>query len=254
MVDAVAQPGAGPVRIAEVGAGTGTMLDRMREWGFFASMERAGRAVTYHAWELSSESAARLTERLAASPEVESWRVFTRDAADGPYDQTPYDLVVAHAVLDLFRPDVAAEMLARLLDTSGVAYASIVFDGATFMEPAMDERIDEEILRLYHRSMGGGWARRHLRTVREYGFSVAEVGSSDWIVPPRGDRTRADEQVLLSTILDMVKESVGSLIDDGVDTALDKETLHRWIAHRREQVERGELLFVAHQFDFLARR
>ncbi len=254
MVNAVSQSGPRSLRIAEVGAGTGTMIDRMREWGFFASAKRAGRVVTYHAWEVSPDSTKRLSERLAASPEIDSWNVFTHNVLDDAYGEAPYDLVVAHAVMDLFRPHEAVGMLTRLLAEDGVVYASIIFDGATFIEPVADQRVDAEVLRLYHRSMGGGFARAHLSALRDRGFSFAEVGGSDWIVPPRGDEAREDEQILLGTILDMVEESVGSLLERGVDTSLDRESFQWWIAQRREQVERGELLFIAHQLDLLARR
>ena len=254
MVNIVRRGGPRSLRIAEVGAGTGTMLDRMREWGFFAAAREAGRSVTYHAWEVSTDSAQRLAERLAASQEIDSWNVFTHTVLDDAYGEAPYDVVVAHAVLDLFPPSDAVGMLTRLLGKEGVVYASIIFDGATFIEPVTDARTDEEVLRLYHRSMGGGFAREHLTALRDQGFSFVEAGGSDWVIPPRGAEARSDERVLLTTFLDMIEESVASLLERGVDTSLDRESLQWWIARRREQAQRGELLFIAHQLDLLARR
>jgi hypothetical protein len=31
------------------------------------------------------------------------------------------------------------------------------------------------------------------------------------------------------------------------------KTFRDWLAERREQIERGELIYIAHQMDFLAR-
>jgi hypothetical protein len=117
----------------------------------------------------------------------------------------------------------------------------------------VDPELDGAILDLYHRSMEGGFARRHIVELARRGFTLLGIGSSDWIVPPRPDGTDRDELVLVETILDMIGHSVGEMIvRDRSD--LTRDQLSTWIETRREQARAGELLFIAHQLDVLVRR
>jgi SAM-dependent methyltransferase len=251
MVDRVAQISRRPVRIAEIGAGTGTMLDRLSEWGFFARVVGEGRGVTYDAWEINPVTAALLQDRLTRTPGVEQGTAHVGDVRDRE-DGERFDLVIANAVLDLFPPDEAAEMVAGLLAPGGVLYASIVFDGVTLLEPGIDDRLDTEVLRLYHRSMTQGFGRRHVLALRAAGFEIAEIGSSDWIIPPRGEGPTPEERELIDTILGIMDEAVSAQLSTAPDAAITRDELNEWIRRRRVQLDAGEILFEAHQMDFIA--
>lgn len=245
------------LRIAEIGAGTGTMIDRLRDWGTFAGIAASGRDIRYDAWEINPETAARLARRLEDAAEIAAWQVHTDDLRRGGDEHGTYDLMIANAVLDLFSPDQVAELVTNRVAAGGLLYASIVFDGVSLIEPETDPDLDAAILDLYHRSMSGGFGRRQLRALWEAGCSIHAVGSSDWIIPPRHGGPTAEEAELLSTVLSMISGSVGELITRGVQSvhgAVTEAQLEAWLRRRREQLARGELMFEAHQFDFLAER
>jgi hypothetical protein len=260
-------------RIAEIGAGTGTMIERLRERGVFAALAASGiTSIVYHAWELNPATASVLRTRLAEAPELGTAVVHEEDVQRAA--ERPFDLVIAHAVLDLFDPADAAALLDRLCSSDGLVYASVIFDGATFFDPPADA--DEGVITRYHGSMRQGFGRAQLRAIVDRGFSIAEAGSSDWVVPPRGSDQHADERTLVTTILDMVAHSVGNtltheagqvaaepgqpVVQPGQPVVqpatppLSRDELAAWIALRREQLERGELMFIAHQFDVVAYR
>ena len=254
MVRLVADSGGDAVRIAEIGAGTGTMIDRLRDWGALGPDGVAGRAATYDAWEMNPETAAVLAERTAAS-EFARAEVHVGDLREWTGDAR-FDLVIAHAVLDLFSPQEVAALMDRLLTDRGVLYASIVFDGVTLMEPAIDAEIDDEVLRLYHRSMRQGFGRRQLWHLWDAGFEIVATGSSDWVIPPRRNGPRPEERELVGTILEMMRGAVTGQLETGASSNgdLTVERLNRWIDQRHRQLQAGDLFFAAHQIDFVARR
>jgi hypothetical protein len=57
----------------------------------------------------------------------------------------------------------------------------------------------------------------------------------------------ADEAFFLHTILDTVDEALSQRPE------VDQRMLADWVALRRQQVERAELIYVAHQLDFMGR-
>jgi hypothetical protein len=254
-----------PLRIGELGAGSGTMVDRLREWHFFDGLSRAGcDRIEYHSWEQNPRTARYIPDRIAREARIVSSEVLVTDITDGGsaalVPPGGYDILIAHAVLDLFPPEVLSELLQRFLQPRGLLYGSIVFDGVTVFAPEGDPLVDRLVMEYYHRSMtAGGFGRTHLLNLTSRGFRVLSAGSSDWIVPPRKEGLREDERTLVATILSMVESSVGSLVDaEGeaprAETALQRRDLEGWLGRRREQMERGELLFEAHQLDMLVER
>lgn len=235
-----------PIRIAEIGAGTGTMIDRLREWGAFDRISAVqSEGMCYDAWELNRETATVLRRRLEEAKEIREWRVYENDVTKTPPTRA-YDVVVAHAVLDLFPVDVSMPMVESFLGTESVLYAPILFDGVTVIEPILNAELDAEILNRYHESMGGAFARSHLVALQERGFRDLEAGSSDWIVLPGSG---GDGATLLLTLFNMMEEAVSPFFEGG-----ERERFLEWIAQRREQAKREELFFEAHQLDLLAVR
>jgi hypothetical protein len=76
--------------------------------------------------------------------------------------------------------------------------------------------------------------------------SLLGVAGSDWIVRPVDGTYPGDEAFFLRYILDTVEEALGEL---------DAETpeLAEWLAHRRDRLDAGELVYLTHQLDLLGR-
>ncbi|MEM7152164.1 MAG: class I SAM-dependent methyltransferase [Myxococcota bacterium] len=251
-----AMPTDRPARIAELGGGVGTMIDRLIGTGRIARAEyllvdmdpqllaeadtlvepwrrgqpRAGEAVDEVSFDVSTVHA-----------RLEDW---VRDT------EGPFDLVIAHAVLDLVDvPAVLPTLLERLGD-DGLFWPTINFDGDTIFTPK-DPR-DEALMAAYHRSMdvrtGSSTAGRELfEQIRAAGGAVAAAGSSDWVVYGDEGGYIADEAYFVHHIVDTVEAElmrVPQLRDD----------VRGWAALRHAQVEDGTLVYIAHQLDFAVRR
>ncbi|MDA3950152.1 MAG: class I SAM-dependent methyltransferase [Spirochaeta sp.] len=243
-----------PLRIVELGAGSGTMVERLREWNAFPRLTADGtRGLHYDAWEYNPETAAHLQRRIADAPEITSGRVFDGDIAASDTVGS-YDAVIAHAVLDLFPSAELPRILDRFLRPGGILYGTIIFDGVTILEPVVEPELDTAILNAYHRTMTGGFARRHIPALIAAGYTVLDVAASDWIVTPHPGAPDTEHEVLISTVLDMLESSVSELILREPTCGVTREQLTRWLSVRREQVRAGTLLFAAHQFDLVAQR
>lgn len=222
----------------EIGCGTGTMVERFQSWGL------VNKIAGYIGLDADPESIA--AARLA-HPEPG----FTFFAGD-LFEWSPRaagDLLVASAFLDLVDLDHALPRLGGFLKPGGLAYLPLNFDGVTIFEPA--HPLDDAVMAAYHASMDARPTGGHSRTGRKLfqalpaaGFNILGAGASDWIVHPgAGGRYPADEAYFLEHILVFFERSCDGL--DGLDD---------WLAARQGQVEAGELVYVAHQLDFLVRR
>ncbi len=176
-----------------------------------------------------------------------------------------WDLIVAHAFLDLLDVPAALPLLKAALRPGGLMYLTINFDGLSAFEPIgpigsigpiLDRELDERIINLYHRTMDervtagrpsgdSRTGRRMFTWLREAGLRILEAGSSDWTVYPREQGYLADEAYFLRHILQFFSQSLQGRPE------LEEKELEIWLAARERQIERGELTFIAHQFDFL---
>ena len=260
---------AGPVRIVEVGAGIGSMLVRLLRRGLlrqaeYVLVDELAENIAYAADWLprEAEQAGLQVERPADG----SLRLFDgiRDVrvrlerAD-VFDYTgaqpqKADLLIAHAFLDLLPMPASLPQLFSLLKPAGLGWLTLNFDGVTTLEPAIDPGLDTAIERLYHQTMDtrptGGDSRsgRHLFThLRESGTHILAAGASDWVVFPQAGRYPEDEAYFLHFILHFFESSLGD------HPELDAAVFTDWLARRHAQVERGELVYIAHQMDFLVR-
>jgi SAM-dependent methyltransferase len=170
-----------------------------------------------------------------------------------------WDLIIANAFLDLVDTRAALSRLRDVLRPGGLMYLTINFDGVTAFEPAIEPELDERLIALYHRSMderskdgkpsGDSRTGRHLFSwAQQAGLSLLAAGGSDWLVYPRGGTYPGDEAYFLGFILHFFEDSLSSRPE--IATA----ELAGWLAARRAQLERGELIYMAHQFDFLLER
>ncbi|HEX7445566.1 MAG TPA: class I SAM-dependent methyltransferase [Methanothrix sp.] len=260
-----------PIRILEVGAGIGTMIERMLDKGLLDS-------AIYIAIDVIEENKIRARERMRAwaanhcmiyeEHSMDKWEISGRnmrieigfkneDFFDfASSEKGKFDLIIANAFLDLVDIQATLPVMAGLLEKGGLFYFTINFDGLTVLEPAIDEEMDDLILHQYHKSMderlingrrsGDSRAGRHLFScLKEAGMQILDAGSSDWVIFAGPDGYRQDEIYFLHFIIN----SIGQALQDCSE--LDSGRLNDWISERHNQVENNELIYIAHQIDFV---
>jgi hypothetical protein len=79
------------------------------------------------------------------------------------------------------------------------------------------------------------------------GAHILAAGPSDWVVYANDGKYPGDEAYFLYFILHFFEESLTG------QPTLDAAAFANWLARRRAQIENGELVYIAHQMDFLAR-
>ncbi len=247
-----------PLMVLELGAGTGTMVERILAWDLFGE-----RAVHYTAIDKEPDNIRSLRsglERVGAQLELHAETADLNRIVDRTDRWHCYDLLIAHAFLDLIDLPSMLPSIAQLLRPGGLFYATINFDGVSAFEPTIDPVFDDLVERLYHETMDtrtiGGKPSGDSRTgrhmfghLRANGFEILEAGSSDWVVFARenGDY-RDDEAFFLRYILGFIQEALRD------HPALERTAFARWMQTRYDQLAHGDLVYVAHQLDFLARR
>jgi hypothetical protein len=259
----------GPLRIVEAGAGVGSMPVRLLRWGllkqaeYLAVDEQAENIACALEWipawaeknGLGAEKAGASRLRLLDREKDVRLEFVSADVFDFIAAQpAPADLLVAHAFLDLLPLPDSLSPLFSLVKPGGLAWLTLNFDGVTAFEPALDPQLDEAVERLYHRTMderpGGGDSRtgRHLfGHLQAAGVQLLAAGSSDWLVHPVDGGYPEDEAYFLEFILHFIEQSLGG------HPGLEAGRLAGWLGARRDQLRAGELVYLAHQLDFLVR-
>jgi len=262
-----------PLRVLEVGCGIGTMLERLLEAGVLTRAAYTGidaepeliRVAVRRLCAYAAGRQAPLTQdsggaRRFVTP-AQDVRI-TLETAD-LFDflarepvESAWDLLIAHAVLDLVDLDTALPPLLSCLAPGGRFYFSLNFDGATILEPPIDPDLDALIETLYHRTMDTRRARgrpagssrtgrRLFGQLQAAGASLIAAGSSDWVVFPGPDGYPGDEAYLLHYIVD----TIGGALHGHPE--LTGSRFPAWINKRHRQIEARELIYIAHQLDFL---
>ena len=129
-----------PLRVLEVGAGIGTMVERCVEWGLLTRADYTA----IDSEESNIEVARRRLAHLTASEESGlQLRLETANLYDFTARQENrhrFDLIIAHALLDLLHLPTALPSLLQMVRPGGLFYFSINFDGATLFLPEIDPR------------------------------------------------------------------------------------------------------------------
>jgi len=166
------------------------------------------------------------------------------------------DFLVAHAFLDLVDLDHALPCLLSLLNPGGWFSFTLNFDGATIFLPPLDPDLDSRIAELYHATMDhrrlnekpSGSSRRTGRllftALPRFGGRILAAGSSDWVVFPGPEGYPADEAYFLHCIVRTVASALRG------HPLLSEKALTNWISRRQQQIDQGELVYIAHQLDF----
>jgi SAM-dependent methyltransferase len=242
------------LRVLEIGGGVGTMVERMR----FASLLNR---CHYTLLDSDPDLIDAAEVRLEGLPGVDMEYVVA-DAFEYLRDQAvdrTWDLLIANAVLDLTDVRRAAPVLLSALSPGGLLYASINYDGVTAFAPTADPLLDAKIEQLYNAAMhtphldgivptGSRTGRELIPALRDAGAIVLDAGASDWVVFAEEREYHADEAYFLRSILGFIEQTLRGRSE------LDQDAFHRWLALRHQQIASGELVYIAHQIDILARK
>lgn len=242
-----------PIEVLEIGAGIGSTVERM-------AREEALRGARYTAIDVDPACVAEARRRLASTPlpfSLELTAVDLETFAEKHDGKRSWDLLTAHAFMDLVDLERTVPQLVRLVRSGGLLLFTLTFDGVTVFEPVFEPDLDARIESAYHRTMderrisgrrsGDSHSGRRLLTeLRRCGASLLAAGASDWVVFAGSEGFDDDERYFLHTIVDTVATAV--------EGAIPADALQRWHEARRGQVDDDTLVFVAHQLDVLARR
>ena len=262
-----------PVRVLELGAGVGTTVSRLADLGTITrarytlvDQDRASLAAAagdLRAWGGAAggggdgggdaivvrDGRRDLEVRLVAA-NVFDWLAAADAGADGPYD-----LIVAHAFLDLVDVGALLPALWRRLGPARPFWFTINFDGETIFLP--ERLFDDAVIALYHhtmdqrvrdgRSAGDSHAGRNLLLqIPQSGARLLGAGGSDWVVWPSAERTYPeDEAYFLHHIVHTIEGALAG------SPSLDAPALAAWVDARHDDVDHGEMIYIAHQLDIV---
>ncbi|HSB90987.1 MAG TPA: class I SAM-dependent methyltransferase [Anaerolineales bacterium] len=256
-----------PLRVIEAGAGIGTMIERLLDRGL---LDHA----VYDAVDLRPEALEAAPLRLRAWAAARGWAVATTadgvrmSRADQQVDvrlhtsaieafadaQPPgtADLLLAHAFLDLVDTPRSLPRLMQLLRPGGAFYFTLNFDGVTAFLPQADPAFEERLMSAYHatmderrpRSSGRFTGRRLFEELPHLGATILDAGASDWWVRPVEGSYPGDEAYFLHFLVETVRRAVGGRTD------LATSDVDAWADGRHAQIDAGELIYMAHQWDF----
>ncbi len=272
---ASALPRIDSLNVLELGAGIGSMVQRVIERGLLTDCR-------YRALDLEPGNVAEGMRRLppwarerglsveetgeggmrfsgaGTSMDLSFEAANVVDVLNRPDIRGVYDLVIAQAFLDLVDLDSVLPLIGASLGPGGLIYLCINFDGGTIFDPVVDAELDARIEALYHQTMDERVAdgkasgdsrtgRRLFSGLRRIDAQVLDAGPSDWVVYPGAGGYSGDDDVFLHAIIDTVQGALESREE------LGRETLDEWSRVRHAQIEARELVYIAHQLDVLAR-
>ncbi len=259
-----------PLQVLEVGAGVGTMVERLVEWGLH-------RDLNYTAVDVDSSLLARAAVRLPIWAESRGWQakraqqdrlILAGDRQEislefiatdifhlAKQPGRSWDLLIAHAFMDLVDLDTTLPTLLSCLHAGGLFYFTLVFDGGTILRPTVDPDFDARVEACYHRCMNervlqgrpaghSQTGRILLETLWLQGTAILAAHSSDWVVYPPYP---ADEAYFLHHILHLMEDGLRGCPE------LEVHQLEQWLTTRHRHIEEGRLFYIAHQLDVLGR-
>jgi SAM-dependent methyltransferase len=250
-------------RVLELGAGVGTMVSRLADWNVlgraeYTLVDRDGDSLAaarrhLESWGTVTQSSidAIAVEKGDHRLDVEFIRADLFDFLAAAARGDRYDLVFANAVLDLTDLEPTLPRIWNALAPGAGYWFTINFDGETIFLPELP--LDASVTASYHGTMTADAAgtraghpqtgRRLLLALPRSGATILAAGSSDWVVFPIKGSYPGDEGYFLHHILDTVHTALAK------HTALDLEAFEDWMRTRHGQVERAELVYIAHQLD-----
>jgi SAM-dependent methyltransferase len=263
-----------PLRVLEVGSGIGTMLERLLEWGLLTNatftgidaepnnidqaQQRLAPWAVEHGFEAKRARCQVTLQRDEQNVSVELEAIDVFDFVLRERNRRAWDLLIAHAFLDLVDVPHILPSLFSLLQPGGLFYFTIVFDGVTAFQPEIEPALDIQIESLYHQTMdrritagkpsGDSRTGQHLFShLQAAGGELLDAGGSDWVVFAGRNGYLEDEAYFLHFIIHTIQAALEGHPD------LDAARFADWIARRHAQIEDGSLIYIAHQLDFVGR-
>ncbi len=236
--DGLAVRGGTPLRVLEIGGGTGSMVRRCVDWELFSEAH----------YTLVDSDAESLAQLPTSHTTLDLQPVHSEIGAYLEETDQLFDLVIAHAVLDLIDLRQLLPLLWKRCSKEALYWFTINFDGESVFEPPLPE--DEAIWAAYHASMdrrpGSSHAGRKLfGELRDSGASIHAAGSSDWVVHARTGHFPDDEAYFLHHIVHTVDQELRQA------PPVEHPRFQSWIDRRHQQVHDSELIYIAHQLDFV---
>ena len=264
-----------PLRILEVGAGIGSMVERLLAGDLLThasytaidqaptllaeACRRLRRWARERGFQVDENRQGQLHVRRAEQHiTIETEAIDVAHFMAREHGRRAWDLLIGQAFLDLIDMPTTLPGICSLVRPGGLLYFPTTFDGDTAFQPECDEEFDRAIEACYHQAIdqrvldgkpsGDSRAGRrlfaHLRTAA---VDVLAAGGSDWVVFAGANGYPADEAYFLHDIIHTI-----DLVLTG-QPHLDAERLGAWVAQRHAQIEQGALVYIAHQLDVLGR-
>lgn len=170
-----------------------------------------------------------------------------------------YNVITAHAFLDLTPLPESLRLFAAWLQPGGYLYASSNYDGDTALLPVCEDAdFEATLLAHYNHTMeqrrvdgqatGGAYCGRRLHELLpEHGFDILAHGSSDWHIASVLGEYRDGDSVCLEALLEMIH-------GEGQHSGLFRQDqLDRWHEDRLRLLQQRRLGLTIRQLDLLAR-
>lgn len=254
------QQGDKSLRILEIGAGIGTMIERLLdaellhqceytavelEPGFRdAAMQALQFWADNHDYQFVEQKTA--VWSLVSNEKNITIRWIHGDALQigQQFEPATFDLIIGHAVIDLLPvPLCMPEILARL-GKEGAYYFSLNYAGETQFLPPLSA--DQKIFQAYNADMdkrfpGLDWQPSqtgHLLGpwLSAQGHPVIVEGDSDWELQSNPERP---DNLFIANILDTIETALAGM-----------PGLAEWLVTRRQQLNAGMLKFYASNHDY----
>jgi SAM-dependent methyltransferase len=268
-----AVPASEPLRVLEIGAGIGTMVERALDWGIirhaaaYTALDSEPENITeagvripvwarkngFHVTAESPGAIALKKDRKDVSVSLLQADVF--DFMAHTQSRGTWDLLIANAFLDLVDVPATLPDLFSLLKPGGLFYFTITFDGSTILQPDLDPLLDAQVEALYHETMdrriirgklsGDSRTGRHFfQHAKDAGAEIVAAGASDWVVHAGPQGYTGDEAFFLHFIVNTMRGALAG------HPELNRERFEQWIQQRHAQIDEGTLVYIAHQMDF----
>jgi len=258
------------IQCLDVGAGACATLQRLLNSGLTTSLSLTALDRDPGLLDIARQEAEGWLRALGLDPRIEAGAIRTqgerltaiRFAVGELKDYQPdrlYNVITAHAFLDLAPLPEALRLFAAWLQPGGYLYASLNYDGDTALLPVYEDAAFEARLlghynhtmerrRVDGRATGGAYCGRRLHgLLPEYGFDVLAYGSADWNIAPFLGEYRDSDAVCLNALLEMIR-------GEGQSSGLfHQDQLNRWRENRLQLLRQRRLGLIIHQLDLLAR-
>ncbi|MBD3274536.1 MAG: hypothetical protein GF372_04460 [Candidatus Marinimicrobia bacterium] len=266
--------------ITEFGSGIGTMIERLIDWGLFNNcvytcieknsdfiMQTAARLHDYadaNEFQVSAENGQSDWKYLRLKKKGTDIRIhlITENLFHihpDRYEIPPQDLIIAHTFLDIFHLPTVLNHMFSFLRNDGLFYFTSNYDGVTHFLPHTLPEIDERMEELYNKTMdmrasevkqqgGSRCGRKLFSEIVRAGGQILESGSSDWVIFPGESGYSPDEKYFVECLVKTALSAITELSD------VAGQDVEFWASRKLEQLNSNELIFQAHQLDFLGKK